>query len=215
MSKVNEIIEKGTKERIRDVAIDLFSQQGYNAVSIREIARAVGIKESSIYSHYKGKEDIMNTIIQFLISESARTPSNEIPLETLIDKFSPQEFVNFTSRMIMEQLKKPSIRKISRLMCIELFRNEKIQDFFRNTFIALSYKQWEEIFQKLMDLGSIKKYNARILAEEFFNYCLYLYFDCFIIHYEEAEFDKLIDSMVVKLSKHIQFMFDVIGKEHN
>ena len=50
-----------TKERIFDVSVDLFSMYGYDGVSIRQIAYEVGIKESSIYNHYKniseGKTD--------------------------------------------------------------------------------------------------------------------------------------------------------------
>ena len=36
----------------------IFSQKGFNGVSVREIAREVGIRESSIYNHYKNKEAI-------------------------------------------------------------------------------------------------------------------------------------------------------------
>ncbi|MGZ7095584.1 MAG: TetR/AcrR family transcriptional regulator, partial [Methanobacterium sp.] len=42
----NKNTEKSTKEKIFDVSIDLFSQRGFDAVSVREIAREVGIRES-------------------------------------------------------------------------------------------------------------------------------------------------------------------------
>ena len=48
--------KSNNKERIFDVSIDLFSEHGYDGVSIRQIAKEVGIKESSIYNHYKSKE---------------------------------------------------------------------------------------------------------------------------------------------------------------
>ena len=44
------------KEKIFHVSIDLFSKYGYDGVSVRKIASEVGIKESSIYNHYKSKE---------------------------------------------------------------------------------------------------------------------------------------------------------------
>lgn len=43
-----------TKERILQESLTLFSIRGYEAVSMREIGRSVGIKESSIYKHYSG-----------------------------------------------------------------------------------------------------------------------------------------------------------------
>ena len=54
------------KERIFDVSIDLFSQHGYDGVSIRQIASEVGIKESSIYNHYASKEAILDAILNYL-----------------------------------------------------------------------------------------------------------------------------------------------------
>ena len=47
------------KEKIFEKSIALFSEYGYDGVSIRKIASAVGIKESSIYNHYKSKESIL------------------------------------------------------------------------------------------------------------------------------------------------------------
>lgn len=52
-----------TKERILDEALTLFSQYGYDAVSVAKIADAVGIKPPSLYKHFKSKEDIFNAIL--------------------------------------------------------------------------------------------------------------------------------------------------------
>ena len=53
-----------TKERIIDQALDLFSRKGYDGVSVRDISGAVGIKESSLYNHFKNKQDIFDTIVE-------------------------------------------------------------------------------------------------------------------------------------------------------
>ena len=52
-----DIYENTDKDKIFDVALDLFSKKGYDSVSIRTIASEVGIKESSIYNHYSSKRD--------------------------------------------------------------------------------------------------------------------------------------------------------------
>mgnify|MGYP002524211646 CR=1 FL=1 len=54
-----------TKEKIFDVSLDLFSRKGYDSVSLREIAEEVGIKKSSIYSHYPSKEAILMDIFEY------------------------------------------------------------------------------------------------------------------------------------------------------
>lgn len=71
MNKKNRISQKPTKERIFDESLELFSKKGYEAVSVREIAREVGIRESSIYNHYKNKEAILDAIIDYFKIELA------------------------------------------------------------------------------------------------------------------------------------------------
>ena len=45
-----------TKELILDAALKLFAKKGYEAVSVAEIADAVGVKAPSLYKHYKSKQ---------------------------------------------------------------------------------------------------------------------------------------------------------------
>nr|MCR4735058.1 TetR/AcrR family transcriptional regulator [Treponema sp.] len=52
-----------TKEKILESSLTLFSKQGYDGTSVEQIAQAVGIKAPSLYKHFKGKEEILNAII--------------------------------------------------------------------------------------------------------------------------------------------------------
>ena len=53
-----------TKELILKKALDMFAKSGYDSVSIRDIAKAVNIKESSIYYHFKNKQDILDSLVE-------------------------------------------------------------------------------------------------------------------------------------------------------
>jgi AcrR family transcriptional regulator len=46
------------KDRIIQFAYDLFNQEGYNAISIRKIAKAAGVSIGTIYSYFQDKRDI-------------------------------------------------------------------------------------------------------------------------------------------------------------
>ncbi len=52
------------KNRIKEISIDLFHKKGYFATSVSDIARAAGIRKSSIYYHYPNKEEILFDIFQ-------------------------------------------------------------------------------------------------------------------------------------------------------
>ena len=54
--------KEDTKQRILDEALWLFSQSGYDAVSVERIASAVGIKAPSLYKHFKSKQEIFDAI---------------------------------------------------------------------------------------------------------------------------------------------------------
>lgn len=53
-----------TKEKILNAALTLFSEKGYNAVSVRHIAAEVGIKASSLYNHFENKQDILHELVE-------------------------------------------------------------------------------------------------------------------------------------------------------
>jgi AcrR family transcriptional regulator len=48
-----------TRERILDVALDLFSRKGYAETSLREIAAELGFSKAALYYHFESKQDIM------------------------------------------------------------------------------------------------------------------------------------------------------------
>jgi AcrR family transcriptional regulator len=72
-----------TKEKITDAALTLFSEKGYKGTSVKNIADAVGIKDSSLYKHFKSKSDIFYTIVKEMqnrmhgLSLQTETPSGQ------------------------------------------------------------------------------------------------------------------------------------------
>ncbi|HOX11889.1 MAG TPA: TetR/AcrR family transcriptional regulator [Spirochaetia bacterium] len=55
--------EPSTRDRILGAAIRLFSENGYEGTSIKEITRAVNLTESAFYRHFKGKDELLAEII--------------------------------------------------------------------------------------------------------------------------------------------------------
>ncbi|MBQ6412646.1 MAG: TetR/AcrR family transcriptional regulator, partial [Ruminococcus sp.] len=52
-----------TRDKILNETLTLFSENGFNGTSVEQIAEKVGIKAPSLYNHFKGKEDILNALI--------------------------------------------------------------------------------------------------------------------------------------------------------
>ena len=102
-----------TKEKILDAALTLFAENGYDGTSVEQIASIVGIKAPSLYKHYKGKEDILNALI-----DSAEARYEEMfGSEKNIGKVpqSREEFIKVTLKRISFTIKDPVIRKTNSL----------------------------------------------------------------------------------------------------
>jgi AcrR family transcriptional regulator len=53
----------GTRENIQTVALRLFSEQGYESTSMRQIAEELGFTKAALYYHFKSKEDIVRALM--------------------------------------------------------------------------------------------------------------------------------------------------------
>ncbi|HEY1830950.1 MAG TPA: helix-turn-helix domain-containing protein [Acidimicrobiales bacterium] len=52
----------GTRERILEVAMELFTEKGYDKTSLREIAERLGFTKAALYYHFESKEDILRAL---------------------------------------------------------------------------------------------------------------------------------------------------------
>lgn len=59
--------QPSTRERILGVAVELFSEQGYDGTSLREIADRMGFTKAALYYHFRSKEEILQAILAPLL----------------------------------------------------------------------------------------------------------------------------------------------------
>jgi AcrR family transcriptional regulator len=53
-----------TRSRIQAVALELFTEEGYEKTSLREIAERLGVTKAALYYHFKSKDEIANSFIE-------------------------------------------------------------------------------------------------------------------------------------------------------
>ncbi|WP_434594361.1 TetR/AcrR family transcriptional regulator [Streptomyces sp. A5-4] len=66
MSSTHQPRRSNTRQRIQDVAMELFAEQGYEKTSLREIAEKLDVTKAALYYHFKTKEDIIVSLFQDL-----------------------------------------------------------------------------------------------------------------------------------------------------
>ena len=153
-----------TREKILDAALTLFAENGYDGTSVEQIANIVGIKAPSLYKHYKGKEDILNVLI-----DSAEARYEEMfGSEQNIGKVpqSGEEFVKATMERISFTMRDPVIRKTRMFLVQEQFRNERISEVTTRHQLYGVQRMFAKIIKGMMDEGLVKKDDPEMLAVE-------------------------------------------------
>jgi len=198
--------EKGTKEKIFDAAVDLFAEKGYDGVSIRDIGRAVGITEAAVYKHYSGKEAILESIFTY-VEGRIYPKAPEASIDALVDSLSVREILASIPRFMMAD---PHLAKITRIMLIEMYHNEKIRNYVRKELFVRPVDETEILFRKLMAKGKIRTCDPRALSTLFISYLIFWYFEVFIFNYGESMDPGRIEKMA---QAQVRLFVDLIEPE--
>ena len=192
-----------TREKIIYEALSLFSINGYGAVTIREIASAVGIKESSIYNHFENKQDILNKIIDetlkryYYTLESVQVPQSEDDnVSELYNNITDEEFLDICVRIFLFYLRDDYISKLRRLLTIEQYGNEEIGELFRKVFIDRILETQRRVLQKFIDSG-------RFIQGDAYTMALHFYSPIFLLLYKYDNCSESEEQAISALKKHV------------
>ncbi|MBS4171703.1 TetR/AcrR family transcriptional regulator [Bacillus sp. FJAT-49736] len=201
-----ELIQNPTKIKILDTSIYLFSRNGFNGVSIRDISREVGIKESSVYKHFKNKKEILETIFLNFRKEAEKICPPVIMLEDILATMSPKQFLEKGLLNFMDHINNPIMRKIWRIIYIEQYRDPLAREIYLNDILSTTINFLEKAFRIMQDKNQIPPLDPRTLAVEY-QYPIFT----MITEYILLSFDNIDTSDVErKMSNHIEFFCKAI-----
>lgn len=91
------LMKKDTRQKILEAASSLFLKGGTNALSVRAIAQGAGVSTIGIYSHFKGKQGILDALYIegfTLVDEAMKQAQGNTPSERVID--ACKKILNFS-----------------------------------------------------------------------------------------------------------------------
>ena len=155
-----------TKERILDVSLSMFSISGYEAVSVRDICGAVGIKESSVYYHFKNKQDILDSL---MLKYEDHVSSLLHVLRSASVSNSGGSSLDWLDIYFFDQyLFDPFCNRMMRLMLIEQLHNERIREAYEKWLFAEPYQIQASVFAMLAQIGLVSEADAARMGHDFF-----------------------------------------------
>ena len=176
-----------TKELILKVSLELFAKKGFDGVSVREIAREVGVRESALYKHYKNKEDILNKIMEEMkIQVHEAYALNKVP-ETIrkdvsngYKELTEQQLCEISWNLFQLYTKNPMISDFRKLLMREQFNNKIFATYYNDFFLEGVIQRQAATFLQLVKGGLFHEEDERVIALHFYGPILLLFqqYDC-------------------------------------
>ncbi len=183
-----------TKQKILNEALTLFSEKGYSAVYVGDIAAAVGIKAPSLYKHFKSKQEIFDSCVE-VFSERMEQVRNELRLpgttraDISYQTADTEKIIDIAIGLFMFYLRDDVAAKFRKMLMIERYHNPELNKLFEELFIIGAVKHEEKIFSDLIEAKIIKEENPHIVALRFYTPIFYLLqkYDTHLDKTEEAK----------------------------
>ncbi len=204
--------QEDTKQKILSAALELFSTCGYDAVSVGQIAKAVGIKAPSLYNHFASKRAIFDALfdetaakydkatdaVSVHVSESDRDVAvfTEISEDALAEK---------VRSIFAYSLHDETVARFRRMMTIEQFRNPELAQLYTKRYIDRMVDYHAGIFKGLISAGRIRNEDPETLSVMYVSPIITLLGVCDRQPEKEAECLK-------KLDAHVRLFFRTFNK---
>lgn len=155
--------DMSTKERILYSALNLFSEKGYDGVGVDLIAEKAGIKGPSIYRHYKGKEDIFNSLMDLITlhyEEGFGLKQEKVP-------DSMDELIENAMKKIKFTMCDDLVQKTRRILAMEQFKSKRVAELTTRYHLENLQQLYTNMFAEMMKKGILKRDDPECLAIEF------------------------------------------------
>ena len=167
------------KEEILIVALHLFAKEGYEAVSVSQIAGELDMTKGALYRHYKSKRDIFDCIVGRMEQQDGEQATEYDMPEDEKEKM-PEKYENVSLDGLAEYSKSmfeywteddfaSSFRK---MLTIEQFRSEEMQNLYQQYLVSGPAEYVKDLF-KNMEIKNPKENAVKFYANMFFYYSMY------------------------------------------
>ena len=167
------------KEEILIVALHLFARDGYEAVSVSQIAGELDMTKGALYRHYKSKRDMIDSIVKRMEQQdSEQARENEVPEESIektpeeYQNVSFDDFVEYSKSMFEYWTEDDFASSFRKMLTIEQFRSEGMQKLYQQYLVSGPAGYVKDLF-KNMKIKDPEENAVKFYANMFFYYNVY------------------------------------------
>jgi AcrR family transcriptional regulator len=157
-SRKKQIMEKRRKQ-ILDAAAEVFTQKGFSAATIPEIARLANVASGTIYLYFPGKRDLfISVILETIIT---------MPLMEMVNRLSGADFVPMLKNILHNRLDLAKGENIARLASLmgEIQRDPELRALFYDKLLQPFLNKMENFYREQIPAGGqFRKMEPSILV---------------------------------------------------
>lgn len=162
-----------TRDQFLVVALRLFAEKGYDAVSVAQIAAAVGCSAPALYKHYSGKQALLDTLMERSRTGFERQMSRlHVDFRSVEHRYGfvklPEEeqeeiMVQFFRHVLSDEF--PSLFR--KFMTVEQFRRPDAARQLNERYVDSQYEAFAALMEEFMAAGVLREGDARAMAIQY------------------------------------------------
>ena len=187
----------GTRDKIISAAITLFSDRGYSKTSVRDIAKEVGIKPASLYSHFKSKEEVLHALYDYFFEHRSKVYPDVQELVKLVETMHPFEVLGKVEFRYSKDIQE-NMDRIAIIGFMEWKTDKRSEEFVKKALLDLTDELMRPLLEKMLELNKIEPMDI----DAFINLVSNLTFSAALRHYSPHPFmlDKWIPTFRLTFS---------------
>ncbi len=194
------------KKQLIEIAMRLFSEQGFDGTSTREIAEAAGINEAIIFRHFKTKEDLYWAVLSDRIERRGR---NRRVRELLESRRDTREILVAVAETMLDRTEDDTA--VTRLLFYSALRNRELSERFFETYANEKFELLARFIGDRIQSREFHATNPLIASRSFLGMVIYHYLirEVFGVHgYGEFSARELAEEVTdiflggIKVNKH-------------
>jgi AcrR family transcriptional regulator len=188
-----EIAAPSTRERILAEALNLFAESGYGGASMRELARRVGVRESSLYNHFAGKAAILEAIVSEHGPASSASRLEEPRYRQL--RKQPAAFCRQFALDLVAQWSDPREHQFQKVITAERNRVPGIRAKFADQFYSREQRLMTDYFRGFALAGLISTTDPREMARLFAAGLIFIRLEHYVMGAQPSSRGKVMEAV--------------------
>ena len=164
--------KSNTRDEILNIALELFSVNGYEATSISQLADAVGIRKASLYSHFASKQEILDDVVASVLegyaehSVFADADWDDPEFTKDKDGMTAEDAAKMIQGQVRYIVHDPAISRGRKMLVIEQFRNQELAVLQTRMNYEDMLKYFEGMIRFLIRSNTLKDADTEIMAAQ-------------------------------------------------